>query len=98
MRIYAVADIHGKSEKILKIKNIISIKKPDILVVAGDITNYISPEKVFVQLKDISIPIFCVRGNSDFKCIGKLLQDQNNTTLLSHIPVIYQNTQFVGLN
>jgi Icc-related predicted phosphoesterase len=98
MRIYAVADIHGKNKRIIEIKDIISLKKPDILVIAGDITNYISPQKTFELLKDISIPIFCIRGNSDFKCVEKLSLEQNNMSLLGHTPVIYQNTQFLGLN
>ena len=98
MRIYAVADIHGKSKKIVKIKEIISQKSPDILVIAGDITNYISPRKTFELLKDIIIPIFCIRGNSDFRCVEKLSRNQENTTLLSHTPVTYQKTQFLGLN
>ncbi|MCP4673852.1 MAG: phosphoesterase [Desulfobacula sp.] len=98
MRIYAVADIHGKSKQIVKIKEIISLKKPDILVIAGDITNYIFPRKTFELLKDITIPIFCIRGNSDFKCVEKISRNQENTTLLGHKPVIYQNSQFLGLN
>ena len=40
MRIYAVADIHGKPAKIAGILQAILELKPDALVVAGDITNY----------------------------------------------------------
>ena len=39
MRIYAVADVHGKSTRIEGIRKTISEFKPDVLVVAGDITN-----------------------------------------------------------
>lgn len=98
MRIYAVADVHGKKENILKIKKIIALKKPDILVIAGDITNCISPQKTFKQLKDISIPIFCIRGNWDLKYVEALSRNQKNTTLLNHTPVTYQNARFLGLN
>jgi hypothetical protein len=98
MRIYAVADIHGKIDNIAKIKYVIAQKKPDILVIAGDITHYFSPLKTLDLLKDIPIPILCVRGNSDLKRVEKLLENQENTTLLNHAPVTYQGKQFLGLN
>ena len=98
MRIYAVADIHGKNKNILRIKEIISLKKPDILVMAGDITNYFYPRRTFDLLKDISIPIFHIRGNSDFKCIETLSRNRKNLTLLNHSPAIYQNVRLLGLN
>jgi len=98
MRIYAVADIHGKAKKISKIKQIISRKAPDILVIAGDITNYFSPLKTFDLLKDIPIPILGICGNSDLKPVKGLLQNQENTTLLSHLPFIYKDARFIGLN
>ncbi|MCD4674504.1 MAG: metallophosphoesterase [Desulfobacula sp.] len=98
MRIYAVADIHGKTEKIAKIKNVIFQETPDILVIAGDITHYFSPLKILNQLKDIPIPIFGIRGNSDLKCVEGLLQNQENTTFLNHTPVTYQDVRFLGLN
>ena len=98
MRIYAVADIHGKTDKIARLKAVITRQAPDILVIAGDITNFISPLKTFKQLKDINIPIFGIRGNSDLKRVERLLQAQKNTTLLDHIPVTYLGSRFLGLN
>lgn len=98
MRIYAVADIHGKTKKIEKIKRIISEKTPDILIIAGDITNYFAPLKTLDQLKDIPVPILTVRGNSDLKRVEGLLQVQKNTILLNHVPAPYQDVRFLGLN
>lgn len=98
MRIYAVADIHGKFGKIAAVKDVISQEAPDILVIAGDITNYVSPLKTLDQLADIPIPILGIRGNSDFKRVETLLRKQKNTTLLNHIPLAYQDISFLGLN
>ncbi|MBC8442241.1 MAG: metallophosphoesterase [Deltaproteobacteria bacterium] len=98
MRIYAVADIHGKTEKIEKIKEVLLRNTPDILVIAGDMTNYFSPLKTFDQLKSIPIPILGIRGNSDLKPVERLLQNQKNTTLLGSAPVTYQGVPFLGLN
>ncbi|MBU1341849.1 MAG: metallophosphoesterase [Proteobacteria bacterium] len=98
MRIYAVADIHGKTEKIDIIKSIISHEKPDLLVIAGDITNYVCGVKTVAQLKELPVPVFCVRGNSDFKYIEKILQGQKNITLLNHKPLVFKAAGFLGLN
>ena len=98
MRIYAVADIHGKTEKIARILEVILRNTPDILVIAGDISNYFSPLKTLDQLKNITIPILCIRGNSDLKRVEGLLQNQENTTLLGPVPVTVQGVPFLGLN
>ncbi len=39
MRIYAVADVHGRPGRIENIRKTISEIRPDVLVVAGDIKN-----------------------------------------------------------
>ncbi len=98
MRIYAVADIHGKADKIKKIKTVINQEKPDIIVIAGDITNYLFPLKTLNQLKDIPIPILCVRGNSDLKHLERHLQNHKNIVLLNHVPVPYKKYSFLGLS
>jgi Icc-related predicted phosphoesterase len=98
MRIYAVADIHGKPDRIKKLKNVMSQENPDILIIAGDITNYFSPRKTLEKLKDIPVPILCVRGNSDLKPLEKYLYNQKNTVLLNHVPQSYKAYDFLGLS
>ncbi len=98
MRIYAVADIHAKKDRIDEIKSIINIYSPDLLIIAGDITNYFFPSKTTDQLKDIPIPIFCIRGNSDFKITEKQINKLPNGTLLDTTPVQMNNYQFLGIN
>ena len=98
MRIYAVADIHGKTEKIEKIKQVASEEAPDILVIAGDITHYFSPLKTLDQLKNIPIPILTIRGNSDLNRVEGFLQGQKNTILLNHTPLTYRDVRFLGIN
>ncbi len=98
MKIYAVADIHASKNRINKIKSIINIHSPDLLVIAGDITNYFFPSKTIEQLKDIPIPIFCIRGNSDFKIMEKQMKRLENGTLLDSTPIKINNFQFLGIN
>jgi Icc-related predicted phosphoesterase len=51
IRFYAVADIHGKASRIERIQNNISHYKPDVVVVAGDITNLRHARTIIGKLK-----------------------------------------------
>ncbi len=98
MRIYAVADIHGKKDKIEKIKTIVFEESPDLVILAGDITQYVSPLEALGQLAEFDIPVFAVRGNSDLKGIETLIKHQGKISLLSQNPLEYQGKNFLGLN
>jgi uncharacterized protein len=98
MRIYAVADIHGKTDVIERIKRVIDKEAPDVMVIAGDITRYLFPLKVLSRLEEIRIPVFAVRGNSDLKSVETLIKQQGKIILLSQTPLEYQGKRFIGLN
>ena len=98
MRIYAVADIHGKKDLIEKIREIGQKESPDLMILAGDMTQYGFPLKTLVQLEKISIPVFAVRGNSDLKYVETLIKHRGKIRLLNQDPVEYQGKQFLGLN
>lgn len=65
MRIYAVADIHGRMDRLRRIRAVVFSHRPHVLVVAGDVINYIRPEKTFQALDQLGLPVLMVRGNSD---------------------------------
>lgn len=75
MRIYAVADIHGRSDKIALIRSNTQKLNPDVLVVAGDITNYTGSAGILAQLNDIPVPVLAVRGKNMFEevCRDRIL-------------------------
>lgn len=98
MKIYAVADIHGKPEYIQQIHDMISQKRPDILIIAGDITHYFDSRKAIKQLKDIKIPVFAIRGNWDFKVVENVIRRQANMQLLTPTPVNHETLNLVGFN
>ncbi|OGQ89629.1 MAG: hypothetical protein A3J85_06050 [Desulfobacula sp. RIFOXYA12_FULL_46_16] len=98
MRIYAVADIHGKTETIKKIKKKVQRESPDLMILAGDMTQYFSASKPLNQLAEFGIPVFAVRGNSDFKCVENLINDQEKIRLLNQQATEYQGNSFLGLN
>ena len=55
MLIYAVADIHGKPERLSLIRKKINDTAPDVLVVAGDITGYIRPVPTIEALNNMPV-------------------------------------------
>lgn len=102
MRIYALADIHGKKENIEILSWASNEFKPDIIVIAGDITNYFHWKSTLDQLDrlgaKISSPILCIRGNSDFKRVERGIAKAKNLTLLDASPHYFQDVPFMGAN
>lgn len=73
MLIYAVADIHGKPDRLKQIEKNVVRFTPDVLVVAGDIGGYFKPEPAIARLAALSLPVLMVRGNGDRRRIGRLI-------------------------
>jgi Icc-related predicted phosphoesterase len=80
--IYAVADIHGKPERLELIENMICEFKPDILVVAGDLTHVSGAVSVIENLNQLPVPVLAVRGNTDLPKVDRLLNHYPNTSTL----------------
>ncbi|MCP4371472.1 MAG: phosphoesterase [Deltaproteobacteria bacterium] len=98
MRIYAVADIHGRSDIISLIRDNTQQMNPDVLVVAGDITNFTGSTKVLAQLNDIPVPVLSVRGNTDLPRVENLFEYFSNISSLHLKQVTIGSTPFVGLS
>jgi Icc-related predicted phosphoesterase len=98
MRIYAVADIHGRSDKIALIKDHTLQINPDVLVVAGDITNYTGSARILAQLNEIPVPVLAVRGNTDLARAESLLEYFPNISPLHLKQVTIGCTPFVGVS
>lgn len=65
MRIFAAADIHGKKARIKAVQKAVADHGPDIVVIAGDIANYVNASPVFDALNSLGTRVLTVRGNSD---------------------------------
>ena len=75
VRILSVSDIHGSDAGFAAIKKLIYSHEPDILVIAGDITNF-GPAKWARNLfMSIRIPIIAVNGNCDTGDVIQLLME-----------------------
>jgi Icc-related predicted phosphoesterase len=111
MRIYAAADIHGKPEYIETLSQVSKKFKPDVIVLAGDITQYFRWRSTLDQLDKIGQaepfeqpgkknrpPVLCIRGNSDFKQMETAFAKSQNLTLLGTSPHMVQGIPFMGAN
>ena len=97
MNIYAVADIHGRQDRLDLIKNHVTLLKPDVLVIAGDITGHHELLSLIGQLNDLPIPVLAVRGNMDSQEVEKLLEQYPNISSLHKKKVTINGVSFVGL-
>ena len=98
MRIYAVADIHGKPDKIAWVREKTEDLKPDVLVVAGDITNYFNSADVIEQFNHMPAPVLAIRGNTDLKKVDHLLDYYPNTSSLHLKEQTINGLKFVGVS
>jgi Icc-related predicted phosphoesterase len=97
VRIYAVADIHGKRDRLERIEHHIKAVRPHVLVVAGDITNYVSPVQTLSRIDALPVPVFAIRGNSDFKRVDHLIHHFQNITSIHAHRIIRHSIPFVGI-
>lgn len=74
MLIYAVADLHGHAKRFRLIDRNVAIHRPDILVLAGDISTLRKPDALLDGLNRLGLPVLLVRGNSDSRRLTALLR------------------------
>jgi uncharacterized protein len=98
MRIYAVADIHAKTERLELIRSNINSHHPDVLVVAGDIFNYLHPDPVLELLNEMGAPVLAVRGNSDPVYVSRYFKAYPNICLLNANRMTFNGISFAGLS
>jgi Icc-related predicted phosphoesterase len=78
MKIIAITDIHGRSGFSQNIMP--AIASADILVCAGDITNFggaMDAARIIEELKDLNQHLFMVHGNCDLPDVNQLLEKNN---------------------
>jgi len=98
MLIYAVSDIHGSPEKLSKIRRNVAEHDPDVLVVAGDMTNYHGHRRVVSGLNDMGPDVLAVRGNSDLPVVDRLLRAFPRTESLHLKETVLKGVRFTGVS
>lgn len=97
MLIYAAADLHGRPERLAAVETHVAAHRPDLLILAGDLSRRIRPDEMTGPLNRLSLPTFFIRGNSDSRQIEASL---GQTTRLQNLHVtrkIVNDVGFVGV-
>jgi Icc-related predicted phosphoesterase len=74
MLIYAAADIHGRERRIRRLTSQIAAHRPDVLLLAGDMSGRRHPEVMLDGLNRLALPVLLIRGNSDRRHLARLLR------------------------
>ena len=97
MRVYAVADIHGKKERFERVRDNLSELKADILVLAGDVSNFTNPGNILSRFNALPVPVLIIRGNSDLKRVDLLLTAFPNCIPIHAVRTKIRSICFVGI-
>ncbi|MEM2956061.1 MAG: metallophosphoesterase [Candidatus Pacearchaeota archaeon] len=65
MKIFAFTDIHGEPKYIKKLLAKIKIGKPDVIICAGDISNFSYGLRTILKKFNIGIPFLIIPGNHE---------------------------------
>jgi putative phosphoesterase len=72
LRILAFSDIHGHKKGLAYVQKMVKEQVPDLVLIAGDATDYAHPASTLELLESMECEIFLVPGNMDrFMLTGK---------------------------
>lgn len=98
MRIYAVADLHGRLDKMDLVTRNTERFKPDAIVAAGDLTPFLRPRSSLAELGRLGVPVLAVTGNSDFLGGRRAISRADGIEDLHLNPTTVNGVEFVGLS
>jgi hypothetical protein len=97
MQILAVADIHGRPERLGLIRGTLAEHAVDALVVAGDLCRWFRrPAALLEELQQLCIPVLAIRGNSDPRRLEDLFASYPGIHSLHLKSVAWEGVSFVG--
>jgi len=65
MRILACADLHGRPERIARVRALVAQHAPAVLLLPGDLTHAGFGREALALLQDLPLPVLAVPGNMD---------------------------------
>lgn len=98
MLIYAVADIHGRSDRLRAILANVAFYRPDVLVMAGDILAGRQPGILEELVSGISVPILSIGGNIDGRQLNTAPDRFASLKSLHLMRETVQGVEFVGIS
>ena len=97
MLIYAAADIHGHVRRIQRLASQIAAHRPDILLLAGDISRRRQPEVILDRLNRLGLPVLLIRGNSDPRHLARLLPSFPRLRSIHLAAACFGDVEIVGI-
>jgi Icc-related predicted phosphoesterase len=97
MLVYAIADIHGRAERLERVRQTVSQCRPDLVVVAGDLMNRRGPAAVARCLGHLNRPVMLVRGNADPVAAMAAITALPNVTDLHLVRTAHKGFGFTGI-
>lgn len=65
MRILACADLHGRPERIARVRSLVTEHTPDVVLLPGDLTHAGQGQEALALLHTLPVPVLAVAGNMD---------------------------------
>lgn len=81
MKIYATADIHGAQHRVNEALSAIKKYKPDVIVIAGDITQFGPADVAQNILNQFPKPVYTLPGNIDTANVWEGIKKTNATNV-----------------
>jgi len=97
VKIYAVADIHAKNDRIRAVEKVAAKETPDFVVVAGDLTSYTIRPEVHRALARLAVPVVVVKGNTDPGRMLRRMDRSANITCLHLQTLDLNGVKFAGI-
>ncbi len=96
MRIYATADLHGKPERIRAVREALDRLRPDVFILAGDLTHSGRGREALELLEVPGLLVLAIPGNMDPFDVDEAM-DRSAARRLRGEVVEYQGVRFAGL-
>ncbi|MGH2405549.1 MAG: metallophosphoesterase family protein [bacterium] len=94
MRILACADLHGRAERIARVRALVAEHTPAVLLLPGDLTHVDLGRDALTLLDTLPVPVLAVSGNMDGPLtISKIRQ---HGRLHDANPVVIEGVSFGG--
>ncbi len=94
MRVLACADLHGRPERIARVRDLVREDEPAVLLLPGDLTHAGYGEEALALLHEMSIPVLAIPGNMDAANVPLVMR--RHGTLLEGSPRLIDGVAFGG--
>jgi Icc-related predicted phosphoesterase len=94
MRILACADLHGRAERVARVRALAAEHSPAVVLLPGDLTHAVTGEDALTLLGTLPMPVLAIPGNMDGpRAVAEI---HSRGRLLGAEPVIIDGVSFGG--